>query len=135
MPLANCIKCGKLYNKILHDLCPACIAEMEQDFEKVYAFLKENGPTHIDVIHEETGVEKKLIMKFLAEGRFEGVTVSYKCESCGASINKGKLCAKCTEDLNAQIQKMQQDASPRGQVKAQAYLGRSSLDRYRQRDK
>ena len=133
MALANCIKCGKLFNKVLRDLCPVCIEQMEQDFERVYVFLKENGPTHIDVLHEETGVEKKLIMKFLAEGRFEGVTVTYKCESCGVSINSGKLCAKCAQELNDQIQKMRQDAPPQGQTKNQAYLGRSSLDRYRQR--
>ena len=133
MPLANCSKCGKLYNKVLHDLCPACSEQIEQDFKKVYAFLKENGPAHIDIVHEETGVEKKLIMKFLAEGRFEGVSVSYKCERCGASISSGKLCAKCAQELNAQIQKMQQDTPPQGQVKTKAYLGQSSLDRYRQR--
>jgi len=133
MALANCTKCGKLFNKVFHDICPACHEQVERDYKKVYAFLKEHGPTHIDVIHEETGVEKKLIMKFLAEGRFEGVTVTYKCESCGVSINSGKLCAKCAQELNDQIQKMQQDAPAQGKVKNQAYLGRSSLDRYRQR--
>lgn len=134
MALANCTKCGKLYNKMIHDLCPECIDKIEQDFDKVYSFLKENGPAHIDAIHEATGVEKKLIMKFLAENRFEGVQVSYKCETCGATINSGKLCEKCAQDLNAQIKKMQQDKPAQDQkTKGQGYLGRSSLDRYQRK--
>lgn len=126
MALANCSQCGRLFNKIAYDLCPDCVNKVEQDFEKVYQFLRESGASHIDVIHQETGVDKRQIMKFLAEDRFEGVTVSYKCESCGEAITSGKLCAKCVESINKQIEKMQQEAAPKNQPGQQ----QTSLDRY-----
>lgn len=130
--LANCKQCGKLFAKMYHDICPACMEKMEQDYETVYYFLKENGPSHIDVIHKETGVEKKIIMQFLAEGRFEGASISYKCESCGEAITSGKLCEKCAKSISKQIEKIQQEKAPsqnRGAGRA-AYLRETSLDRY-----
>lgn len=135
MALANCSVCGKLFNKVSNVICPVCFEQRELDFEKVYNFIKEHGPMHIDHIHKETGVEKKLIMKFLAEGRFEAADISYKCDSCGATITSGKLCAKCVASINAQIAKMSQDGTrPEQPVKAQGYLGQSSLDRYQRKD-
>lgn len=131
--LANCRRCGKLFSKMYHDLCPACVEQEEQDFEKVYQFLRENGPSHIDIIHEGTGVDKKLIMKFLSEGRFEGASISYRCESCGAAITGGKLCDKCAKDLNSQITKMHDAAAPQKKIDNQSYLRQTSLDRYGRR--
>jgi flagellar operon protein (TIGR03826 family) len=130
MALSNCQECGKLFNKIAVGICPACVDKVEEDFEKVYSYLKEHGMTHIDKISEDTGVGKKWIMKFLAEGRFEGAAVTYKCENCGAGITGGKLCAGCASKLSQEIQQMQKNApaQPRETNKAGYY---SSLDRYK----
>jgi predicted amidophosphoribosyltransferase len=118
MALANCLECGKLFNRIVAAICPECFEKIEKDFEKVYAFLREHGATNIDVIHTETGVDKKRIMRFLAEGRFEGGAVSYKCESCGTQISGGKLCANCLNKFS----KVGQDIQ-KSETKQQEYRG------------
>lgn len=131
MALANCSQCGKLFNKTYYDQCPACREQVEQDFETVYRFLRVHGPSHIDTIHAETGVDKKRIMKFLAEDRFEGITVKYKCESCGEAITSGRLCDKCAQEINSQVTRITQEKALRDKpVRQDAYLGQTSLDRY-----
>ena len=130
MALSNCPDCGKLFNKIAVAICPACADKIEEDFEKVYCYLKECGTAHIDQIHEETGVEKKLIMKFLAEGRFEGISVTYKCDNCGVSISRGKLCAACSSKIAQEIKQMQKNEPAKPQVtNDKEYY--TSLDRYK----
>ena len=29
--IANCKRCGQLFNKVVRDLCPTCIAEQQED--------------------------------------------------------------------------------------------------------
>lgn len=130
MALSNCQECGRVFNKVAVGMCPACVDKIEEDFETVYKFLRENGTAHIDTISEETGVEKKWIMKFLNEGRFEGISVSYKCDSCGADITSGKLCGFCANKISNEIQQMQKGApAPKPQETKAGY--HTSLDRYK----
>jgi flagellar operon protein (TIGR03826 family) len=130
MALANCVECGRLFNKMAREQCPLCLEQIEKDFETVYKFLRDNGTAHIDTIHEHTGVEKKRIMKFLSEGRFEGVTIQYKCDSCGEPISNGKLCEKCVRRISKEIEQLK-PGSHRTEQKSASYLGHTSLDRYR----
>jgi flagellar operon protein (TIGR03826 family) len=134
MALANCKECGRLFNMTVRDVCQLCVEKEEQDFEKVYTFLRNNGSSHIDIIHKDTGVDKKRLMRFLAEGRFEGVTITYKCDSCGEPITNGKLCSKCVEKITADIEKLQNKPNNRRDVgESSAFLGQTSLDRYRRK--
>lgn len=53
-------------------------------------------------ISNETGIEEKLILHFLREGRLEMMTAdgSLVCEKCGTPIKSGRLCRKCSEALS-----------------------------------
>lgn len=40
--LANCPKCGQLFNKVTKDICPKCIEEEEQLLRDTQEFLRNN---------------------------------------------------------------------------------------------
>jgi ribosomal protein L32 len=133
MALTNCRECGRLYNKTTHDICELCRQEVERDFETVYQFLKENGPTHVDIIHEFTKIKKKRIMKFVAEDRFDTIKITYKCESCGTEITSGRMCEKCLTKLNKEISELTKKEPPtKKEIDNERW---TSLDRYRREEK
>ena len=104
MKLKNCVKCGKLFSPQTGEkVCPVCKKEEENDFEKVKEYLWDNPNAKIQEVHEETGVEKDTIMKFVKDDRLvaEGINVDWKheCERCGKPISHGRFCASCQNEL------------------------------------
>jgi flagellar operon protein (TIGR03826 family) len=104
MNLKNCPKCGKLFaKKANYKLCPVCRDSEENDFEKVKDYLWDNPKASIEEVHNETGVDRDLIIKFVRDGRLiaEGIEVNFdlECKRCGDPIAKGKYCASCQRDL------------------------------------
>jgi len=104
MKLKNCVKCGKLFSPQAGEkVCPVCRKEEENGFEKVKNYLWDNPHATIDEVHEETGVEKDTIMKFVKDERLiaEGINVDWKheCERCGKAISHGRFCASCQKEL------------------------------------
>ena len=75
MTLKKCKKCGTLFpvnnNKSDSDLCPQCFREERKKFVKVRDYLWSNPGANLNELHQQTGVSKQLIQKFIREGRFE----------------------------------------------------------------
>src|SRR5690606_39269557 len=95
--LANCPNCGALFVKGVRTVCNNCFKEEEEMFNKVYAYVrkKENRMATVTEVSEATGVEEKIIMKFVKEHRLHTVqfpNLSYNCDRCGNPIQEGKLC-------------------------------------------
>ncbi len=109
--LSNCSKCGRLFVKLsTRDVCESCHQEEERQFERVYAFLRkrENRTATMAQVVEATGVEEKLIIKWIRAGRLQLVhfpNLGYPCDSCGAMIREGRLCAKCLGQLQADLRR------------------------------
>ncbi|OQP07657.1 hypothetical protein B1690_03785 [Geobacillus sp. 46C-IIa] len=107
--LSNCAKCGRLFVKLsTRDVCESCYQEEERQFERVYAFLRrrENRTATMPQVVEATGVEEKLIIKWIRAGRLQLVhfpNLGYPCDSCGAMIREGRLCANCLGKLKADL--------------------------------
>lgn len=98
MSIANCPRCGKVFNKTAGaSICQPCVDAEEEAFQKVYAFLKENLEATVPEIQYATDVEEKLILKFLEDGRLmgTGAKLSPKCHDCGAPIQMGRFCSNC----------------------------------------
>ncbi len=105
MGLSNCRECGKLYMENSFNLCVDCLRLQEAEELKVVSYLRD-VVDHASVaeIHEATGVKQRVIMKMIQQGRIVGGTIIfYPCESCGAEIQQGRLCANCSQNILSQI--------------------------------
>jgi len=109
MELANCVRCGKVFARIGRNICPDCQAEEDRIFKKVRAFVEENPGLTIQEVADQCDIQPKKIYDFLKEGRLEGRNFAagsarWQCASCGSYITSGKLCNKCKETLQAELQ-------------------------------
>jgi flagellar operon protein (TIGR03826 family) len=107
MGLANCKRCGRLYNQTaIHDVCPECVKEEERMFFIVRDYLKENRRATINEVHEATEVPLTTIMKFLRDGRLstlDNPNLKFPCDSCGEPISEGRYCRSCKERLQKSL--------------------------------
>ena len=104
MKLRNCIKCGKLFApQAKEKVCPVCREKEENEFKKVKEYLWDNPKATIEEVHEETGVDRDTIIKFVKEDRLiaEGIEIDWdmECERCGEPISHGRFCASCQKEL------------------------------------
>lgn len=112
--LANCFSCDAVYVKNIRNICQKCYEEEEKAFETVYRFLlprKNREATMIDIV-EATGVEEKLIIKFIREKRLrtsEFPMLAYGCEKCGKNITTGNICTDCSQELLGELKKYEEE--------------------------
>ncbi|RPF54353.1 TIGR03826 family flagellar region protein [Aquisalibacillus elongatus] len=102
--LANCPRCGALFLKGPLDVCQNCYQEEEEKFDLVYQFIrqKKNRMATVLEVSSETGVEEKLIMKWVHQKRLHPAqfpNLTYPCERCSNPIREGKLCKDCADEL------------------------------------
>lgn len=108
--IENCPQCGKLYVRALRSVCESCFKEYEKMFQTVYQFIrkKENREATMEEVVEHTGVEEKIILQFIRDGRLKLTNfpnMSYPCESCGRSIREGRICDKCKQNIHDGLKK------------------------------
>ena len=107
--IVNCPRCRDPFVKTRdRKLCPKCSREEEEEFMQVKDYLYNDPEASIGDVVKGTGVEEKLIMKWLQEGRLipvERSNIAYPCRNCGEPINTGKFCKKCVSRYEGMIQK------------------------------
>ncbi|MCS7242475.1 MAG: MerR family transcriptional regulator [Candidatus Caldatribacterium sp.] len=110
MVLARCKRCGAIFQKVIdRDLCPLCLEKEEEEFRKVKEFFRQHPKARLEEVSEATGVDKKVILEFLKEGRLQiaegiGPVVELFCERCGKPIVSGRLCDECRRKVAQLIQ-------------------------------
>ena len=113
--LANCRKCGKLFLRV-KEICVDCYKKQEEDYEKIVDYLREFPGSSIQELSEETGVSIGQIREFILAERLLSsnfTNLSYPCESCGTTIQTGKLCFNCMTTINQLAKQMEQDVADR----------------------
>lgn len=124
--LRKCDSCGKFFGAEADEtLCSSCAIESpgakifdDPEMNKfacarrmVYDF-PDISPDELVVRMEGEGVEitKKEIMKYVKDGRLSMKSVSEGryCEDCGRGILSGRLCPKCTRQLESLIESRNQ---------------------------
>ncbi|AZK45905.1 TIGR03826 family flagellar region protein [Paenibacillus lentus] len=110
MNLGNCPRCGKLFANNFRDICPACVKDIEHEYEKCVKFLREEKTATIQEVSEATDVSIKQITKFIKEGRItvaDNPNMMYPCEVCGVLIRENNMCDSCrarlTRDFTAAV--------------------------------
>ncbi|MBA2175558.1 flagellar protein YvyF [Halobacillus locisalis] len=109
--VANCPRCNAIFMKGAATVCPDCQRQEEKDFQTVYAFMrkKQNRSANVKEIEYHTGVEEKLIRRFVAQKRLHPAqfpNLMYSCEKCGAGIQDGRLCSSCTEEIEGGLKQV-----------------------------
>ncbi len=103
MEVRNCKGCGRLFNYLQgQQLCPSCLTELEERFQKVKEFLKENPKAPLNVIAEENDVTVKQIKQWVREERLtftEESQITLECEACGGKVLTGRFCDRCRTTL------------------------------------
>lgn len=97
MEIRNCKRCNRLFQYNGVKYCPKCLMEMDEMYKKVRDYLYEHPDATIVEVSEATGVEEKIILEFLREGRLELKEPSpvLTCERCGKPITTGRMCKEC----------------------------------------
>ncbi|MCZ8514869.1 flagellar protein [Paenibacillus filicis] len=135
----NCHRCGKVYLKNLHGMCPNCIKDIEAQYEKCLNYLRENRQCNIYDLSEATGVEVKQIIKFIREGRISiknHANMSYDCEICGTPIKEHAICESCRTRLMKDKANMQEDEQRRkDQAEQENHVSFKIKDRLQNRNK
>ena len=116
MNVRNCRKCGILFNYIsVPSWCPACREQMEERFQEVKEYIRENPGVGIQQVSEACNVEPAQIKQWLREERLElteGSPLMMACETCGALIRCGKYCEKCKLTLANTFQSVLKGKTP-----------------------
>jgi RNA polymerase subunit RPABC4/transcription elongation factor Spt4 len=94
--LRNCDACGRVFVGSGR-LCPACLAEEEESFRRVEAFIREAGQPTLAQTAEATGVPVARLRRWVEEGRLSQrfVDATLRCQACGAPIEAGRFCPTC----------------------------------------
>ncbi|MCE5169298.1 flagellar protein [Paenibacillus profundus] len=114
MELSNCPRCGRLFAKAFRDLCPACLKEIEQEYERCVAYLREKRQAAMQELSEETEVSVRQITQFIKEGRisvYQAPNLTYECELCGNPIREGHMCEVCRTRLIRDMNEARQETS------------------------
>ena len=107
MNVRNCRKCGNLFNYLSGPpICMACKEALEQKFQEVKAFIRDNAHATIPQVSESCDVSTNQIHQWLREERLElsaesGITLT--CENCGSVILTGRFCSKCKNSMANQL--------------------------------
>ena len=92
--LANCTRCGKVFQKIPgRKICPLCQEADEAAFSLVNQYVGDHPGAEVAEVAEKTGVEEALVLRFLRDGRF--------ATSGGLTAGMDLALALVEEDLGA----------------------------------
>lgn len=109
----NCPTCNDLFNYIgTRDVCGKCSAKEEDLYQIVYRFLRkrENRAATVERICEATGVSEELIYKWVRKKRLLPTmfpNLGYPCDQCGHLTYGAKLCNRCLEKLQRDLQRVE----------------------------
>lgn len=102
MALANCSRCGSLFNKVTRDICNECHQEEEELLRETQNYLRDNRQAQIwELVDNVEGVEQWLIEKWVKEERIhvydpEQEASKKRCQYCGREvIGAGTVCKTC----------------------------------------
>ena len=118
MEVRSCKSCGKLYNYLgrTTPLCPACMKAMEDKFQIVKEYIRDNPGANITQVSDATEVSVKMIKQWVREERLtfaEGSGVGLECESCGANILTGRFCQNCKGKLQNEMGNILEQNKPK----------------------
>lgn len=135
MQLIKCKWCNKPFQSFGLSFCPKCIQELDEQYKPVRDYLYDSPNATIDEVVEATGVNQRVILFYLRDGRLQMVNSCglLRCEQCGASINSGRFCDKCAGKMEERIIKPLQARMVKPRPESQEDHERSRMYTYQDR--
>ena len=116
MNVKNCRGCGRLFNYISGAfMCPSCREKMEEKFQIVREYIRENPGVGIQQVSQDCDVETSQVNQWLREERLElteGSPLMLTCMSCGSLIRCGKYCEKCKANITNGVRSVMRGQQP-----------------------
>ena len=115
----KCPRCGSLFTKDRHPICPACWRAEQTNLDRVRRHLDENPGSTAAMVAAETGVPEEDVVRFIREGHLiiaPGHGIQYPCDACGKPIAVGRFCPECSGKLTKGLEDAT-DALRRGKRK------------------
>lgn len=102
MDVRNCKICDKLFNYQGSPICTSCHKKMEERFQEVKEYIRENPGTPMAVVAEENDVPVQQLKQWVRQERLQfskdsGITID--CENCGKPILTGRYCPACKQQM------------------------------------
>lgn len=106
MALANCSKCGKLFNKLTKNICNDCTNIEDEALRKTQQYLRKNPNASIAQViialeDEDVYVDRTMLEKWTNERRITlvielKVDDKPRCSLCGREVKSGEyICKTC----------------------------------------
>lgn len=106
--IRTCERCGTLFQAYSdRDLCPVCYEIVEEKFQHVKHYIRNNKEAGIPEVSETCGVSEKQILKWVREERLnfsKDSGVGIPCLNCGTPIASGKYCESCKSRMIKDLQ-------------------------------
>jgi len=112
MNLKNCSECGVLFAYSGRNICNKCLDKEEEQYKLVRRYVRDHPGASVFEVSQETDIEEEKILQFIRDGRLQsqGFKGVLECESCGKSINSGRLCEDCIMKRDKEIRGVLQNA-------------------------
>lgn len=107
MDVRNCRSCGRLFNYYGGTpICPACKDQLEEKFQQVKEYLRQNPNAPIQAVSDDNDVSVKQITQWVREERLtfsDDSPIGIECENCGAIIKTGRFCEHCKNKMATEL--------------------------------
>lgn len=107
MDVRNCRSCGRLFNYLSGPpICQACREKLEDKFQQVKEYLRENPNSSIQVVSDDNEVSVAQIRQWVREERLtfsDDSPIGLPCESCGKTIKTGRFCEECKAKMKNEL--------------------------------
>lgn len=99
MDVRTCKSCKRLFNYLTGPVvCSACLEKLEEKFQQVKEYIRENPHSSLQEVSEANDVTVKQLKNWVREERLkfaDDSPVGIECMNCGAMIKYGKYCEAC----------------------------------------
>ncbi len=103
MDVRPCKNCKRLFNYLSGPaICSACREKLEEKFQEVKNYIRENPTASLQDVSEANDVTVKQLKTWVREERLtfsDDSPVGIECMNCGAMIKCGKYCDACKSKM------------------------------------
>lgn len=103
MPVANCARCKKIYQRTMDLVCPSCHQHSLDKTSMVYQYIQEHPGLSVKMVASQCKIATKELEEILLSGKLGTAAnlVLYHCQCCSqilpASLLKGRFCSECAD--------------------------------------